>query len=198
MHRRPLCLGLLAPLLAGAAPARAASDPAVPAIPDDTEALLRRGGLVFAMRHAQAPGTFDPPGFRLGDCRTQRNLDETGRDQARRIGAWFRHRRLSPTAVLTSPWCRCRDTAHEAFGGSKDWPALGSPSGANETTNARHLDQLRRRLAGRRGQPGFEVWVTHMFVLSALVGQGTASGEGLLLEASADGVVGVLGRAQLF
>ena len=56
---------------------------------DATAAALRRGGLVAAFRHATAPGTFDPPGFKLDDCSTQRNLSDDGRAQARRIGAWF-------------------------------------------------------------------------------------------------------------
>lgn len=63
------------------------------------EALLRQGGVVLALRHALAPGTFDPPGFRLDDCRTQRNLSDDGRAQARRIGNWFASRYLVP-AVL--------------------------------------------------------------------------------------------------
>ena len=68
----------------------------------DAEALLRKGGVVVVFRHALAPGTFDPPGFRLGDCSTQRNLSEEGREQARRIGQWFRAHDLRPRAVLSS------------------------------------------------------------------------------------------------
>ena len=56
------------------------------------EVLLRQGGVVALFRHALAPGTFDPPGFRLGDCGTQRNLNDEGRTQARRIGEWFQTR----------------------------------------------------------------------------------------------------------
>ena len=56
----------------------------------DAEALLRKGGVVVVFRHALAPGTFDPPGMRLGDCSTQRNLSDAGRAQARRIGEWFK------------------------------------------------------------------------------------------------------------
>src|SRR5262245_58346084 len=74
-------------------------------------ARLAGGGAVVAFRHALAPGTFDPPGFVLADCRTQRNLDDEGRAQAQRIGAWFEARRLRPAAVRSSPWCRCLDTA---------------------------------------------------------------------------------------
>jgi hypothetical protein len=166
----------------------------------DPVTLLREGGLVLAMRHALAPGTFDPPEFKLGDCSTQRNLSEEGRAQARRIGAWFGQHKLRPSRVRSSPWCRCVDTATLAFGSAEPWAALGSPRGATEGTNAVHLQALRQALVAASAQRGrFEVWVTHMFVLADLTQQNTASGEALLLRAgknAADGVQ-VLGRLAL-
>jgi len=162
---------------------------------DDTGRLLREGGVVIAFRHALAPGTFDPPNFTLGDCRTQRNLSDEGRAQAKRIGQWFQARGLVPAAVRSSPWCRCVDTATLAFGRADPWPALGSPRGSPERTNADHLQQLRAALATASSQRGrFEAWVTHMFVLSDLVQQGSSSGEGLVLRADASGAVQVLAR----
>lgn len=168
----------------------------IPTLADeDAAALLRRGGLVVAFRHALAPGTFDPPGFRLGDCSTQRNLSDEGREQARRIGAWFRERGLQPARVRSSPWCRCVDTAQLAFGSAEPWPALGSPRGVSEATGAEHLKLLRAALAAAARAPGrFDAWVTHMFVLSDLAGTGTASGEGLLLAPGPDGRATVRGR----
>jgi phosphohistidine phosphatase SixA len=144
--------------------------------------LLRAGGVVIAFRHALAPGTFDPPQFRLGDCSTQRNLSDEGRAQARRIGRWFDERGLVPRSVSSSPWCRCVDTAQLAFGRSQVEPALGSPRGSTPEANARALAQLRQAVhaAGARRE-GFDVWVTHMFVLADLTGEGTSSGEGLVL-----------------
>ncbi len=163
--------------------------------PADAAAALRAGGCVIALRHALAPGTFDPPGFTLDDCRSQRNLSDEGRAQAQRIGLWFQRQGLKPTRVRTSPWCRCRDTATLAFGSAEAWPALGSPRGYTEQTNAEHLGLLRDALAGvARQRAGFEVWVTHMFVLSALVQENASSGEGLVLRADARGGVQVLAR----
>jgi phosphohistidine phosphatase SixA len=183
-RRDLLAAGLLLPL----APSLVLAD-------DDTERLLREGGVVIAFRHALAPGTFDPPNFTLGDCSTQRNLSEEGRAQARRIGQWFQARGLVPAAVRSSPWCRCVDTATLAFGAAVPWPALGSPRGSPERTNADHLQQLRAALAEARSRRGrFEAWVTHMFVLSDLVQQSTSSGEGLVLRADASGAVQVLAR----
>jgi hypothetical protein len=158
------------------------------------EALLRAGG-VFALRHALAPGTFDPPGMRLDDCRTQRNLNDEGRAQARRIGAWLRERGLVPARVRSSPWCRCLDTATLAFGSAEPWEALSSPTGSADAERRRRLDEL--RVALERAPPGrLEIWVTHMFVLSDLAGESTRPGEGLLLSHAAGRVV-VRGRALL-
>jgi phosphohistidine phosphatase SixA len=160
---------------------------------EDVAALLRQGGAVIAFRHALAPGTFDPPGFQPGVCNTQRNLDDAGRAQARRIGEWFKAAGLQPSRVRSSPWCRCLDTATLAFGQVEPWAALGSPHGTAETTNAASLDALRQAVAAAPRQR-FEAWVTHQFVLSKLVGGGSSSGEGLVLRADAAGTPQVLAR----
>ena len=178
---------LLAGLAAPAWPSLAAEQ--------EVESLLRQGGVVIAFRHALAPGTFDPPGFRVGDCSTQRNLSEAGRAQARRIGEWFAARSLKPARVRSSPWCRCVDTATLAFGTPVVEPTLGSPRGYSEATNAESIRALRQAVAAASARRGsFEVWVTHMFVLSALVGEGSGSGEGLVLRADAAGAPKVLAR----
>jgi hypothetical protein len=182
-RRGLLAAGLGWPLL----PARAADD--------EVARLLKAGGVLIAFRHALAPGTFDPPGFKPGVCSTQRNLNDDGRAQARRIGEWFTARGLKPARVRSSPWCRCLDTATLAFGAAEPWAALGSPRGASESTNAESLGSLRRAVAAASapGRP-FEVWVTHMFVLSDLAGTNTGSGEGLVLQAQGDSAPKVLAR----
>jgi phosphohistidine phosphatase SixA len=155
--------------------------------------LLRQGGVVVMFRHALAPGVYDPPGMQLSDCSTQRNLDGEGRAQAARLGAWFSGQRLQPDAVLSSPWCRCMDTARTAFGAARAWDALGSPTGRAEDDRSAALQTLREALAVPR--PGrFEVWVTHNFVIAELTGISTASAEGLLLRAGASGPPQVLAR----
>lgn len=215
MRRRTCCAGALA-LTAGpallsarawsagtdtaAAPADAPASPA-----SDTRqaalALLRRasGGLVVMMRHALAPGTFDPAGFVAGDCGTQRILSDEGRAQARAIGAWYREQRLVPTAVRSSAWCRCLDTAQLAFGRAQPWPPLDSM--LRET--ARRDSQvawLRGELARRAHAEvaGFEVWVTHQVNVTALAGGFADSGDAVLLrhDAARDGPV-VLARLQI-
>ena len=121
---------------------------------DDAATWLRRGGVVLLLRHALAPGTFDPPEFRVDDCRTQRNLSEEGRGQARAIGRWFDARSLRPAAVRSSPWCRCVDTATLAFGRADVDPALGSPRGGTPDQYRPALDGLRRRMAQVAAGPG--------------------------------------------
>lgn len=79
--------------------------------------LLQGGGQVVLIRHAQTTaGVGDPEGMRLDDCRTQRNLDERGRAEARRLGAAFQARNVPVGELLSSPWCRCVETARIAFG----------------------------------------------------------------------------------
>src|SRR5690349_15465919 len=125
-------------LLLAAAAARAA--------PDDEGlwALLRAGGQVVLVRHAVTePGVGDPPGFRLDDCSTQRNLSEVGRREAQRLGENLRAHGVAAPSVLTSPWCRCRDTARLAFGREgTPQPALGNLFGRPQD-EARQLAQLR-------------------------------------------------------
>jgi phosphohistidine phosphatase SixA len=164
----------------------------------DAEAALRSGGVVLAMRHALAPGTYDPPEFKLGVCSTQRNLNDEGRAQARGIGAWFEARALKPARVRSSPWCRCVDTATLAFGAAEPWAALGSPRAAGEARNAEHVKMLRQALV-TASVPGqrFEVWVTHNFVLAELAGENTGSGEGLVLRANRAGAPEVLARLNI-
>src|SRR6187402_2584303 len=78
----------------------------------DAWKALRAGGHIALMRHADAPGGFgDPPGFKVEDCATQRNLSAKGRADALRIGARLKAEGIALETILSSPWCRCIDTA---------------------------------------------------------------------------------------
>ena len=170
MRRRPLLAWLATgPVVATAQPRDAMAE------------RLRAGACVLLLRHAQTvAGVGDPPGFRVDLCSTQRNLSEEGREQARRIGQWFKSRDLRPRAVQSSAWCRCKDTADLAFGRHVVWPALNSFFGGRDAEPAQTA-QLRAALA--RIPPGqFEVWVTHQVNMTALTGEGMAMGEGLLVD----------------
>jgi phosphohistidine phosphatase SixA len=161
--------------------------------PEALWARLREGGLVVLIRHAAAPGTYDPPGFRLGDCATQRNLSAAGRDQARRLGEALRARGVDVAAVRSSRWCRARDTAELAFGRHDPWPALDSTAGAERGDVSRRVAELGEAIAAWRG-PGTLALVTHQFVISELAGRGVAEGELVVVAPRAGGftVLGAL------
>lgn len=158
-------------------------------------ALLARPGHVVLMRHADAPGTGDPAHFRLGDCATQRNLGERGRDQARRLGEEFRRRAIPVALVLTSQWCRTRETAElMALAPIEDEPTalnsfFGRPGERDAATAA-----LRRRLAALPAGAGAVILVTHQVNITALTGVFPASGEMVVLRRDDSGAVATVGR----
>jgi broad specificity phosphatase PhoE len=140
---------------------------------------LRSGGLVLLIRHsATGPGLGDPPGYRLDDCATQRNLSEAGKDHARRLGDYLRRERVPIERVYTSPWCRCRDTATLAFGRAEDWDPLSSffdvPHREPEFT-----ESVKKRIAsyGVRKPQGNVVMVTHNVNIAALTRFSVGVGE---------------------
>ena len=75
---------------------------------------LQSGGNIVFIRHAIAPGNGDPENFNIKDCSTQRNLSEEGINQSKKIGAFFKKNNISIAKVLSSEWCRCKDTAKYA------------------------------------------------------------------------------------
>ena len=152
---------------------------------DSVWQTLREPGAVVVLRHSYAPGGFDPPDARLDDCSTQRNLDESGRAQARRIGEAFRQHAIAVGAVLSSPRCRCLDTARLAFGKVEAWEVL--QGALNDAERRRlQLDDVRRRIAAHRSGPPL-VLVTHGSVVTDLTGHSIRMGEFVVLRRWADG-----------
>jgi phosphohistidine phosphatase SixA len=138
-------------------------------------ALLREGGSIVLMRHAlTVPGVGDPPGFRLGDCSTQRNLSEAGREQARRVARAFTDAGILVSDVRSSAWCRCTETADLAFGQHRIWTPINSffARDGREQQTREVLQALRNHRA-----PDNVVLVTHQVNVAALTGQSPAMGE---------------------
>ncbi|WP_459628880.1 histidine phosphatase family protein [Alsobacter sp. R-9] len=152
---------------------------------------MRQPGVVALIRHARAPGVGDPPGFRLGDCTTQRNLSDEGRAQARRIGETVRASGVEVGRVLTSQWCRARETATLGFGSATDFPALNSFF-ADRTDEPEQTAAVRAAILDWRG-PGLLVLVTHQVNITALTGVTPREGEFVLVRGQ-DGRVAVEGR----
>ena len=167
-----------------------------PAAADEGDALwalLKGGGQVVLMRHASTdPATGDPPGFRLDDCATQRNLSAAGREEARQIGAAFRARDIPLGRVLSSRWCRCLETARLAFGSVEPWPILDSFF--RDRNREAQQTQAVRALAGDRLQAGNLMLVTHGFNIQALIGILPAPGEMIVLTPEGNGKFRVAGR----
>lgn len=149
---------------------------------------LRHGGCIVLIRHAQTvAGIGDPPGMRLEDCSTQRDLSEAGYAQARRFGQWFRQHQLRPAAVRSSQWCRCLNTARAAFDDKNfgaqlpvtPWTALNSFFQGHGDRDRQLAEAIAaaRSLALRRSIGQFEVWVSHQVVISSLAGHYLGMGE---------------------
>ncbi len=151
-------------------------------------------GYVLLIRHALAPGVGDPENFRVGDCSTQRNLNDEGRQDAREIGQWLKRREVRIFRVESSRWCRAKETA-ELLGVGRvrlnknldslfeDEDALNDPQTAN----------IRKRIVSHRNTSGLLVFVGHFVNFSAAVGVGLESGEGVLVRANAQGQIKVMG-----
>lgn len=156
-------------------------------------AQLRAGGLVVFIRHAETdPGAGDPPGFRLEDCATQRNLSAAGREQARRLGEAFRRERVPVAQVLASEWCRCRDTATLAFGRHEPWPALNNLFGRAQNEPAQKRALLER--AGAYRGTGNLVLVTHGSTVVPVAGVSPAQGEIVVMKPAGAGRLEPVGR----
>lgn len=167
----------------------------LPSAAPATEALwsqLKKGGQIVLMRHAvTTPGVGDPPGFQLDDCVTQRNLTDAGREEAKRVGAAFRLRGIAVERVLTSPWCRCIETANLAFGKAEISTAL-----SNLFTHPENRDRQVREMRELVDIPraGNRVWVSHGATIAALTGVSLATAEMLIVTPQQRGGFVVLGR----
>jgi broad specificity phosphatase PhoE len=184
MRLRPL----VAVLLAGACTLAGADDSA-------TWAALRRDGAVALVRHADAPGVGDPPGWKLGDCPSQRNLSEAGRAQAGALGARLKAERIPIARVLASPWCRTTETATLLDVGE----VRAEPTFANAFVLSERRAELAagaRDLIARWRGPGALLVVTHGENIAALTGRTPATAELVVVAAGADGSLRELGAVQ--
>jgi len=159
----------------------------------DPWAALRRPGSFALIRHATAPGTNDPTGFRLDDCGTQRNLSAEGRAQSVRIGHLFRANGIVTAEVYSSQWCRCLDTARlMELGEVRPQPLLNSFF-QDRSREAGQIEALRRWI-GHLDFAKPTVFVTHQVVVTALSQVFPGSGEIVAMQRGADGRLSVQGR----
>ena len=138
---------------------------------------LREGGKLIFIRHAYAPGNGDPENFNLKDCSSQRNLNQEGINQSKKIGFFFTQNKIQIDKVLTSKWCRCKDTAKYAFDTYKTFSALNSFYDARFTKNkAEQIKNLKKYILNWNSKKNL-VLVTHFVVISEILGAASSSGE---------------------
>jgi phosphohistidine phosphatase SixA len=155
---------------------------------------MKAGGHILMIRHALAPGRGDPANFRIGDCSTQRNLDDRGRKQAKAIGDWLHSNGIISARVYSSQWCRCLETAELLEMGSvAELPALNS---FYELTQDRepNLKALRTFITQQSSDGVLIILLTHFVTISAITNEAVSSGEGVLLELNEDAPYEVIGR----
>jgi phosphohistidine phosphatase SixA len=172
---------------------------ALPASANETDLLVRlqQGGHVLLLRHAVAPGFGDPPGFRLGDCTTQRNLDERGRAQALAIGDALRARGIRDARVYSSQWCRCLETASlMKLGPVTPLPALNSFF-ERPQDREQNLVALRDFLARQPADGSPLILVTHHVNIQAVTGINVGSGEGVVLQLQPGEAPRLVGRLNI-
>jgi phosphohistidine phosphatase SixA len=184
LHRRAFLASTMAVL----------GSPAAAQRPEDLWRALAGGGHAALMRHAEAPGTGDPPGFRLGECGTQRNLNEAGRRFSEALGAEFRRGGVRVERLISSEWCRCLDTARLLELG----PVETAPDALNSffdapSEKARSVAAL-QNLLGSLPRDATSVLVTHQVNVTALTGVFPASGEIVVLRLEPGGSYAVAGR----
>ena len=156
---------------------------------------LRAGGHIALLRHAIAPGNGDPPEFRLGDCKTQRNLSVQGRDQATRIGELFRAHGIQSAQIFSSQWCRCLETARLlGLGPVEERPFLNSFF--NDYARREPQTRMLREWLDQQALSEPVVLVTHQVNITALTGVYPGSGELVIVRRSETGDLTVIGSIE--
>jgi len=150
---------------------------------------LKKSDHVLLMRHALAPGVGDPAGYTLQDCKTQRNLDATGRAQAQKIGQWLKAQGVREALVFSSAWCRCKETAERLdFGAPVHEPSLNSFFDDMRQGPQSKLS-LQKFIAAQLKNKGSKalILVTHHVNIAEFMGENVGSGDMVLVKVNAAG-----------
>ena len=138
---------------------------------------LKEGGKIIFIRHAYAPGVGDPENFNINDCSTQRNLNDEGITQSKLIGEFFKTKKIKIDKVLSSEWCRCKDTAKFAFNHFETFDALNSFYSAKFAKNEkRQIEDLKKYIKNWKSNKNL-ILVTHYVVISSMLNIAVSSGE---------------------
>jgi|TARA_B110000967_G_C18656017_1_gene445796 phosphohistidine phosphatase SixA len=139
--------------------------------------LLKDGNKIIFIRHAYAPGNGDPINFELNDCFTQRNLNHEGINQSKKIGQLFFKNKIQIDRVLSSEWCRCKDTAEFAFNKYTTFNALNSFYDPRFKKNKdKQISDLKNYILKWNSKKNL-VLVTHFVVILEVLNIHASSGE---------------------
>ena len=138
---------------------------------------LKQGGKLIFIRHAYAPGGGDPINFDINNCNTQRNLSDSGRNQASEIGSFFKNNNILVDKVYSSEWCRCKETALIAFKEFETKNFLNSFFSSKFTKNKdSQIEKLKEFINNWDGKNNV-IFVTHYVVISEILNYAPSSGE---------------------
>ena len=139
---------------------------------------IQDGNKIILIRHALAPGGGDPAGFKINDCSTQRNLNQAGIDQSKKIGKLFKKNKVLIDQVLTSQWCRCKDTAKYAFKNYKEFSALNSTfQSSNYKKAEQQIKEIMSFVKNWNGSGENLILITHYVIITAITDAVPRSGE---------------------
>lgn len=151
-------------------------------------------GYVLLLRHSLAPGVGDPANFTLGDCSTQRNLSDVGRQDAKDVGQWLKRREIKIFQVQSSRWCRALETARLLnVGKVKPNRNLDSLFQESNLENHPQTIKIKEQIVNHRRKTGLLIMVGHYVNIAAITGVGVNSGEGILVKADSRGKIRVYG-----
>ena len=138
---------------------------------------LKEGGKLIFIRHAYAPGNGDPENFNIDICNTQRNLNNLGKTQAKNIGKFFLKNDIPIYKVISSEWCRCKETANLAFKSFETKNFLNSFYSSKFSKNkTKQMKDLKRYIGEFKSEKNL-ILVTHYVVISELLDYSSSSGE---------------------
>jgi phosphohistidine phosphatase SixA len=144
---------------------------------NDFKSILKDGGKLIFIRHAYAPGSADPDGFDISNCASQRNLNIDGIEQSKLIGQIFIDNDIMINKVLSSEWCRCKQTAKYAFNNYETKSFLNSFFSQEFSHNKdKQLKELKEYIKNWNGKKNL-IFVTHFVVISEILNLSTSSGE---------------------
>jgi phosphohistidine phosphatase SixA len=179
-----------AAVLAGTAGIGSASDS------DSLWAALAEGGKVVMIRHAATEEATAEVSMNLaddGDCSKEQNLTEAGQTQATDLGQRFKEHEVSVDAVLSSQYCRARESAELAFGGYEAWNALNLAEALPSDDAEFLMEDVRERIGDFTGD-GNLVMMTHRSNINTITFQQTEPGDMVVVVPDGMGGFATLGR----